>query len=772
MLVFGSEVAGSYGFFVGGSAGRVMRLFNRDSSFRYLILLMAAVGVWGCEGQFGSSRTIDLVEHFPEARQSTETDFIDFQDAMFDDYLGAGWFLPRGESGARKPAWGVGTHSVVMFFRLKPQNITLSFQCRPFSLPDGRRQGVSFLVNGPFVGEVDLNNGMQEVEVGVPAEILRSGENILTMKYASSQRRSEPFSKPSTDRAVEWRWMRISPSVKRGGESAAVDRVQRELFIPSGTRIDFYLGPMNRAEFSCDTIEPTGDFKGRLIVAAQGGETPETVVGTFETRRTGARTTISGNNTTSIRISLAAVGRCSQQGPAHCGILLAGPLVSTIDVQEGTRKKSAVVRELEPRTSSPLNIVIYLIDALRADHLGCYGYDRPVSPRIDGFSESGVLFEKAQAQTSWTRASVASIFTGLMPQVHGANDDDDALSESVTTIAEYLQTAGYQTAGFSANGNAGPNVGFAQGFDIFRHIGAARSEELGVEYSKWLNDLKDDQPFFLWVHAVDPHVPYMPPNVFRDRFAPGVTDRELGSVARIASLSRHPDRLSKRVISNLKDLYDAEIAANDRSFGALLDVLKNRGLEDNTVVILLSDHGEEFYDHGGWTHGKTLYGEVLNIPLIIRFPGGPWGERIDRVVQHVDILPTILDFVGIDVPTGIQGHCLTDLLTEEGRQNWPNQSFSYLDLRGRVGSTVFDGRWKMIHFQDRGRGSLPKLFFIPTDHNETTDLFPRRPDTGATMLAWDARHTCRLPDPVTAPIVDTTAKREMREALKALGYIE
>ncbi len=502
---------------------------------------------------------------------------------------------------------------------------------------------------------------------------------------------------------------------------------------------------------------------------------PAKVAGEINGERGRFTIPVSGDSEAPVRLSLAAVGpRSPCKGP--CGIVLTGPVV-TSRASDANAAEPVADSAIEERFRlKQSNVVIYLIDALRADHLGCYGYHRPTSPRIDRFAKEAVLFERAQAQTSWTRPSVASVFTGLMPQVHQVNDEEDALSDGVMTIAEYLLAAGYQTGGFISNSNAGPKVGFGQGFEVFRHVGprgeAVRSEVINDAAENWLDALEEDRPFFLWIHAVDPHAPYMPPDDLRAEFAPTVDDPELGSIPRVMNLTLHPETMSEQTIADLVSLYDAEIAANDRTFGALIDGLRSRGLYDDTLIILLSDHGEEFYDHGGWTHGKTLYAEQLDIPLIIRYPRSKEGRRLPQIVQHVDILPTVLEAVGLPEPNDIEGIGLQRLLTVEGRESWVDRAFSSLDLRGRTGTSVMDGRWKMIRFHLRGAGNLPMLFDKEADREELSDLIAVLPDRAASLLALDRRFEAGLPSAFVAPVIDTAADEELHNALKALGYVQ
>ncbi len=733
------------------------------------------IGASGCRWDRGPERVVDLVDAFAGAGVSREIDEIDFGNPVSIPFLGSGWAIPKTQGDVRSRAWGVGEQSELMFFRLRPEDLILTFHCKPALLERDRGQRVSFLVNGHPLKVVKLKEGQQEVSIEVPSAALRSGENFLKMTYSESRTRDQPFSKKADDRAVEFSMLRVRPEVVVSAASASIDIAARRLFIPLGTRVDFLIDSVDRGEFTADGVNIVGADRARLVVSSQVGGARESVVGELNGERGRFTLPISGDSAAPVRLSLAAVGpRSPCKGP--CGIVLTGPVVtSQASDANAVEPVSGSAVEDSPRLKPP-NVVIYLIDALRADHLGCYGYHLPTSPSIDRFAEEAVLFERAQAQTSWTRASVASVFTGLMPQVHQANDEDDALSEDVVTIAEYLLAAGYQTAGFISNSNAGPKVGFGQGFEVFRHVGhrgeAVRSEVINDAAENWLDGLEEDRPFLLWIHAVDPHAPYMPPDDLRAEFAPTVDDSELGSIPRVMDLTLHPETVSEQVIADLISLYDAEIAANDRSFGALVDGLRRRGLYDDTLIILLSDHGEEFYDHDGWTHGKTLFAEQLDIPLIIRYPRSREGRRLPQIVQHVDILPTVLEAVGLPEANDIQGIGLQRLLTVEGRDHWVDRGFSSLDLRGRTGTSVIDGRWKMIRFQSRGVGRLPMLFDKQADREEQSDLMALAPDRAASLIALERRFEAGLPAAFVAPAIGAEADKEMHSALKALGYVQ
>jgi len=303
----------------------------------------------------------------------------------------------------------------------------------------------------------------------------------------------------------------------------------------------------------------------------------------------------------------------------------------------------------------PPNIVVYLIDTLRPDHLGCYGYGRKVSPSIDQFARESILFEQVQAQSSWTKTAVASLFTSLLPPQHGAFDFGDRLPAKLTTLAEQLHSHGYRTQGWTANVYVSDTFGFEQGFDHYECLGGASSHQLHQKVVDWLNrSSQKDSPFFLYIHSMDPHAPYDPPPAFRS--VPGVIqDHELRDIPHEAR-QRPANEAWKKRLNLARVLYDDEIRSNDHAFGLLIQELKARKLYDNTLVVLLSDHGEEFLEHGYMGHINSLYQELLSVPWLLKLPGGEGaGTRVGELWQQIDLAPTLLQQAGVPIPEAMQG---------------------------------------------------------------------------------------------------------------------
>ncbi|MCU0240903.1 MAG: sulfatase [Vicinamibacteria bacterium] len=303
------------------------------------------------------------------------------------------------------------------------------------------------------------------------------------------------------------------------------------------------------------------------------------------------------------------------------------------------------------QADAPL-VIVYLVDTLRADHTTVYGYDRPTTPELARFAQDAVVFDQAIAQASWTKPSIASLMTALLPGQHRAVQLRDPLDEGLVTIGEMLQGKNFSTGAMIANSVIySEGVNFEQGFDEFVGLHGADDrpskivEAAGVvdQSLAWLQR-KRGLPRFLYIHTMDPHVPYTPPAPYDRMFPPAPTTDNPARDPR-TDYKEPLDR--ERMIGQ----YDGEIAYGDREFGRFIQELKARGLYDRATIVFLGDHGEEFRDHGQWLHGRSVFDELVHIPLIVKFPGArDRGRRIAQQVQVVDVLPTILSELKLPVP--------------------------------------------------------------------------------------------------------------------------
>jgi arylsulfatase A-like enzyme len=391
-----------------------------------------------------------------------------------------------------------------------------------------------------------------------------------------------------------------------------------------------------------------------------------------------------------------------------------------------------------------------------------------LTPSIDRLAAESVVFQRAIAQAPWTRAAVASIVTGLLPPEHAAFDRDHGLPENVATLAEVLRGAGYATAAAVANGNVASELGFAQGFDVFaepykREVATAETiQRIGAD---WLAARDRRQPVLLLLHVVEPHAPYDPPGRLLRRLGRKVADPSIGSAERVGALSMLQDGPGESALADLRALYDAEVALLDERIGPFLDHLRKTGELDRSIFVFTSDHGEEFWEHGSLTHGSRLNAEQLDIPLFIRLPGGSTaGRRAREPVQQIDLMPTILELVGVDAPYRLPGRSLTGFLLR-GEPIAGAPIFSHLDLDGwRASAVTRDGR-KLIRTATGFWGTRTELY-DESDPGERRNLAPRRP----LEVEWMLSQLDRLGSRRFATATPATPDDETARQLRALGY--
>ncbi len=419
------------------------------------------------------------------------------------------------------------------------------------------------------------------------------------------------------------------------------------------------------------------------------------------------------------------------------------------------------------------SVILISIDTLRSDRLGCYGHWRDTSPHIDGLRADGSLFRHTIAQAPSTMASHASIFTSLAPAHHGAFiSRPSPLPQSCTTMAEILREAGYQTVSFNDGGQISGELGFDQGFD--RYVCLPNDERIVYNFSatvklanRWLSEERR-QPFFLFLHTYHTHHPYTPDKRFLDEL--GVTYS--GSLPYQLSPQLHQDIYSGKVRLSREDgeyfaaLYDAEIRQMDHAFGGLVEQLKTLGLYEETLIILTSDHGEELGEHGCWGwHSHTLFEELLRVPLIIKFPGNDFaGAEISQQVRSLDILPTILEVVGVDPPEVLEGRSLIPPL--QGRSDEPRPALSQMDLAGRP-LCLNSAGWKYYPSNMAYAGGL---YRIDDDPLEQRNLVHHDPETAREMKRQLESLVAQRPEAVAGQGLELSEK--VTDQLRLLGYID
>jgi arylsulfatase A-like enzyme len=414
-----------------------------------------------------------------------------------------------------------------------------------------------------------------------------------------------------------------------------------------------------------------------------------------------------------------------------------------------------------PARQAP-NVLFILIDTWRADHAGFLGYERPVSPALDRLASAGVVFERAIAQSSWTKPSVATLLTGLLPSQHHAVSQAIPetpvrafrLNPRLTTFVELLHGKGWQTAMWSDNPNITPPVGFDQGAESFRDYfhKPCHSEHCGElpeilgDVEHWFAEERDDsRPFCLYVHVMDAHYPYEPPLATRGRFDKQPSDLQLTGpiVQDYMTGKRSEANLTPERLTSLVDRYDEELLAIDEELGPFLERIRRE--HPDTVIVLSGDHGEEFFEHGNLGHSHALWQELVHVPLVVWAPGLE-PKRVATQVRLVDVCPTILALTGLEgALPNLQGESLlpviagTELADRPAPMEVGGDQKPCWQWRG-----ISDGAHKLL----RREADLPTLHPIPSlgledeDQRPAWRLYDLRADPGErTNLAASERAT-------------------------------
>lgn len=440
-----------------------------------------------------------------------------------------------------------------------------------------------------------------------------------------------------------------------------------------------------------------------------------------------------------------------------------------------TQPASAQSKKTQEKSAPRPNVLLIVIDTLRADHLGTYGYGRDTSPRIDQLANEGTVYENAIASASWTLPSHASMFTGLFPKDHGTHAENFSLDARFDTLAERLRKDGYRTGGFSNNVWTNDTSGLKQGFEEFQELfqqqdmrqeGISKDDpetDMGGQLTnrsvlQWLDGLpEDDRPYFVFINYFEPHLPYRPTRPFDQHFVPeGVrphnlqrlrsfySPREYGYILRLPFMEVKP-----RELEILTSLYDAEIAYTDWVFGQLVDGLRERGVLDETLVVVTSDHGEHLGENHMLSHKLSVYDPLLRVPLVLWNPGLlPEPRRIQAPVQNHDLFGTVLELAGVrhhtrvlplEEPSGSAG-------AAEGALTFAQIAFPTPFLEKikqtmaagntkpfeRALETVRGPRYKLIAGSD---GSV-ELYDLVDDPLESTNLASEKPDVVAQLQGY------------------------------------
>jgi len=444
------------------------------------------------------------------------------------------------------------------------------------------------------------------------------------------------------------------------------------------------------------------------------------------------------------------------------------------------------------------NVIVITVESLRTDHVGAYGGrsrsrpDVPLTPALDMLAEQAVVYLDAQATTSWTLTSHASLFTGLYPSAHQAVRARDRLDDSYTTFAEVLHDRGYQTAGIVSGPYLRRAHNLNQGFELWDDDIAAPSVAeshrevtnplVEAALGRFFDEQRDPRrPFLLFVYLWDPHYDYLPPPPYDTMFVGD--DCEPFDVHDVEARADIASDMPLARLRYLLSQYDGEIRATDALLGRFFADLKRRGLWDDTAVVVTADHGEEFFDHGEKGHKKDLYAETVHVPLVVKYPGTTRHGRDARLVSHVDVFPTVLQVAGVPAPDGLPGRSLLGpppgperVVVSELVAQWYG-----LDAAGEPESSatawgaIRRGGEKLVWEGPAGGAepTLIRLFDVAADPTEQHDLTAARAETAGTLVRLYAEQVAFAQQEAANHRTGGAATLDAQEVerLRALGYV-
>jgi arylsulfatase A-like enzyme len=464
----------------------------------------------------------------------------------------------------------------------------------------------------------------------------------------------------------------------------------------------------------------------------------------------------------------------------------------------------------------PQTVILVQLDTLRTDHLDAYGYERKTAPTLTRLAQEGALFRHAVTQTGWTKAATPSVHTSLFPTTHGVHEIPDRLPATAHTIAEAYRDAGYATASYSSVSFTGQFTNLHQGFEELHESestagragprGSKTSREYVDRLVAWLEDHRD-VPSFVYLHFFDPHSPYEPNKPYDTLWADPKGREEYIRQQEVLRKFIKDGFLAQRgmatpgelraagidpaaYIRYSKDWYDGSIRGMDAEIARLVERLEELGLRERSLVAFYADHGEEFHDHGNMWHGRSVYGEMMRVPLILWAPGHlPKGLTVEEPVQLVDVMPTLLETSGLPVPGEAQGQSLRPLLAARGAQGtvaanggWKRRPlvsekhpFGSKEFPGAAESyAIVEGRWKLIHNVVRPPDKPEfELFDFYEDPRDQHDLAAANPEVVARLRGmldgWRrmAQQARLKPDAEAAKSMSA----EQLERLRSLGYV-
>jgi arylsulfatase A-like enzyme len=446
---------------------------------------------------------------------------------------------------------------------------------------------------------------------------------------------------------------------------------------------------------------------------------------------------------------------CTHRGVAVALGVSVGLAVLLAGECGGGRTPAPHSPQLAPEPPRP-NLILVAIDTLRADHLSHYDYHRPTAVALDWFRDQSTLFTRAYATAPWTGPSAASLLTGLLPARHGVNAHGSKVGAAAVTLAEILRRRGWATVGVSFNAEVSRKTGFDQGFEYFDdHLGRVFAypdiDDMVDRVEDWLGAREavaslTRKPFFLYLQPMNTHGPYRVPEEYASVLLGHRPDERfryygplMKAIMRQGALDRRRD-VDADTLQSLTDQYDTAIRYTTDKLAAIFRLLEAHGVYDGSLIIVTADHGEELFEHGGFSHGSSLHREVLHVPLYIKLPFQRRARSESARVSLADVYPTALDVLGVTLDHEVDGESLLSLLETDGRAGSASAGggldaerpllFQSSWKKMFLGRAMVEGRYKLIAVESSYEGleNATRLYDIARDPEETRDLSEARPE--------------------------------------------
>lgn len=671
-----------------------------------------------------------LLREVPVARKEWGGALIEFGSPRALPHLSErGWSHGETTADGNTFRWAVGETAAFTFTTERNGKVLAWIECEPFLYEGGPAQRIAIRANGRDVTEIELRPVRESYPIELPLE---AGENTISMRfrYAGDPNRSSADRRPLA--AAFYRFGLPPPGeIPAARRAGPFSWTEEGLRLPGGGRVSLYADVSRDARL---VVTTTG--RGLAVtVRSQEGVLVDEVVGEAGTLER------------------------DLEAPGTLEIVLSAE-------HEVYARPELYVLEEEPAPRETLeidaNIVLVFLDGANALRMS-----PSTTPVLTELAEQSVVFETAVSQAVYTIASIGSVLTSQYPERHQSVTFADKLREDVVTFPEVLSRHGYRTAGFSGNAVASSTFGLDQGYDEFHQIWeredyTGHGDSVLGAFRDWLGGAPAER-FFAYVHFREPHFPYNPPPPFdtlfgeSELFPDGIEDWSvIESVNTRAAAGTPPPEV---LVDRVRDLYEGNYAYVDDLVGKLVRCLEEEGLADETVLIVTADHGEALFEHGYIGHNTQLYEESIRVPLLVKLPGEA-PQRIDEIVELIDLAPTILELAGVPVPDTMQGQSLFASDRERGafsRTVWKRPRYS-----------VRTERFKLIWDSRTGRN---ELYDLVADPRETRNLY----DAGGLvsghleqrLFRW-LRHQEALRGVADTAVV---SEEELRR-LEALGYAD